>query len=956
MGEKLRNSGIDIIGNVPWGTHFCQFYQTKKDLIDILVPYFKAGLESNEFCIWVTSQPVEVEEAKEALKRDVPDFDIYLKRGQIEIFPYTHGYINEGVFDPETVINGWGEKLKKALDNGYEGLRATGDTCWLEKEGWSDFVDYENKIDSIIEEHPMIALCPYHLGTRNAAEILDIAFNHQFSLIKRVEKWERIENFGRRRAEKATVQAAKDWEQTFDAVPDLIAILDTEFRVVRANKSMALRLGVTPEECVGLTCYRVMHGTGEPPSFCPHKQVLENGLEYITEVHEDVLGGDFVLSVSPIYDPDGKVTGCVHVARDITERKRAEKALKESDERERVRSNELEVILDAVPAAVWITHDPKALQITGNRLSYEWLRIPEGTNASKSAPEGERPETFKIFKDGVELQPEEMPVQTSAAGTEINNYEFDLVYPDGTMRYILGNAKPLCDEQGEPKGSISAFIDITERKKAEEALKRAHESLEEKIKERTSELEEAYKLLKESENSLAEAQKIAHLGNWEWDIAADKAYWSEEMYRIFGRSPQKSAPKYKEYLSCAHPDDQENFDNFHKKAVAGKPYSLDHRIVLTNGEERTIHIRSEVVYEGDTPVKLKGIVQDITERKKDEEQIQSLANIVESSNDAIITISLDGIITSWNKGAEQIYGYLSEEIIGKSASLPAPDHLKRETKQLIEKVKQGEDIRHYETTRIRKDGKAIYISIALSPVCDTYGKLVAISAITRDISKRIEIEKSLMKIEEARIKEIHHRIKNNLQVISSLLDLQAEKFNDKEVLEAFRESHSRVLSMSLIHEELYRGEGNDKLDFSAYLQKLAEKLFQTYSLTDKNIQLSMNLEERAFFDIDIAIPLGIIVNELVSNSLKHAFPEKEGEIRVHLRREERNNEADKSLFSLTISDNGIGIPKDVELASFDSLGLKLVNTLVDQLDGEVKLIRVQGTKFRITFKVMERSQ
>ena len=104
MGENLRNSGIDIIGDVPWGTHFCQFYQTKEDLMDIIVPYFKAGLENNEFCLWVTSQPLEVEEAKEALRRAVPDLDVYLEKGQIEIISYTDWYVTEGVFDSERVL------------------------------------------------------------------------------------------------------------------------------------------------------------------------------------------------------------------------------------------------------------------------------------------------------------------------------------------------------------------------------------------------------------------------------------------------------------------------------------------------------------------------------------------------------------------------------------------------------------------------------------------------------------------------------------------------------------------------------------------------------------------------------------------------------------------------------------------------------------------------------------
>lgn len=293
MRKNTRDSGIDIIGEVPWGTHFCQFYQTKEDLMDVLVPYFKEGLENNEFCIWITSQLVEVEEAKEALGKVLPDIGIYLEKGQIENIPYTHGYVKEGTFDPDRVINGWAEKLDEALANGYDGMRATGDTRWLEKEGWVDFVDYENKVDSIIGEHRMIALCPYKLEMCSATEIIDVVFNHQFSLIRREGKWERIENSGRKRAEKAAVQAVNDWEQTFDAVPDLIAILDNEYRIVRANKAMATRLGMAQEECVGLTCYRAVHETDEPPSFCPQRQLLWDGLEHIAEIQESILGGTF---------------------------------------------------------------------------------------------------------------------------------------------------------------------------------------------------------------------------------------------------------------------------------------------------------------------------------------------------------------------------------------------------------------------------------------------------------------------------------------------------------------------------------------------------------------------------------------------------------------------------------------------------------------------------------------
>jgi len=199
---------------------------------------------------------------------------------------------------------------------------------------------------------------------------------------------------------------------------------------------------------------------------------------------------------------------------------------------------------------------------------------------------------------------------------------------------------------------------------------------------------------------------MAHIGNWVWNIATDKEYWSDELHRIFKRDPQEAAPSYNEYLNYVHPDDRDYVDNAFKETINGKPYEIDHRIILANGEERTVHIRAEVVFnDKNIPIQTKGIVQDITERKKAEEKIQNLANIVESSNDAIVTKSLDGIITSWNKEAEAVYGYSAEEMIGKSASILAPPNLADESAKLVELTKQGKKVQYYKTIRLRKDGK-----------------------------------------------------------------------------------------------------------------------------------------------------------------------------------------------------------------------------------------------------------
>jgi PAS domain S-box-containing protein len=823
MKKNIRNSGIDIIGDVPWGTHFCQFYQTKEDLMDIIVPYFKAGLENNELCVWITSQPLEVKEAKEALKLDVPDIDVYLEKGQIKIIPYTHGYLKNGIFDPDRVVNSWVEKINQTLERGYDGLRAAGDNRWLEKEGWNGFVDYENKVDAIIDKHHVIALCPYYLNMCSTAEIIDVISNHQFALIKREGKWERIENSGRKRAEEAAVQAAKDWEQTFDAVPDLIAVIDKEYRIVRANRAIAARLGMTPEECIGLICYRAVHGTTEPPSFCPQRQLLEDGLEHTTEVCEDCLGGYFLVSVSPLLDSKGNLIGSVHVARDITK-----------------------------------------------------------------------------------------------------------------------------------------------RKTAEEALKKAHGNLEERVKERTTELEEAYRALMENERRLSEAQKMAHIGNWDWDIVTNKPYWSDEMYRIFGLDLQESGLPYDEILSYVHPDDREYVDNAARRALNGEPYNIDYRIIRADGEKRVVHAQGEVIFrEKNTPVRMRGTLQDITERKKAERALELSRERYRSfiQNFKGIAFQADrNFNLEYMKGnVKEITGYSEEEFISKKLwrKLIEPEDLplflkkERETKSSPSACDGELDY------RIRcRDGKIKWVHEIYQKIPGTNGKPMTYQGAIYDITERKETEEALAKAEDARKKEIHHRIKNNLQVISSLLDLQAGKFSEKEeirtpeILEAFRESQNRVISMSFIHEELYKGKETDTLDFSAYLRKLTENLFQTYSLGNKNICLRTDLEENAFFNMDTAVPLGIIVNELVSNSLKHAFTEGEGEILIKLCREEKDNEIGRSRFIMTVSDNGKGIPENIELESLDTLGLQLVCILVDQLDGKIELKRGHGTEFKIMLDVV----
>jgi PAS domain S-box-containing protein len=290
----------------------------------------------------------------------------------------------------------------------------------------------------------------------------------------------------RKQAEEALRQNEKKLSDLYNSMSEGLALHEmiydksgkaVDYRIVDVNPAFEMITGLQRTLAIGKMASAV-YATGEAPYLEVYAEVAATGKATAFEAHFAPMNKHFRISV---FSPDkGKFAT---IFQDITERKQAEIALREAEERERARAEELATVLDAVPVAVWIATDPQGLHITGNKLSYEWLRIPTGTNASKSAPEGLVPETFRMFKDGVEIPPAEMPVQLAAAGAMIHDYEFSFVYPDNSVRNVLGNAAPLFDKNGISRGSVSAFIDITERKEAETKISRLNAQLEHKVTE-----------------------------------------------------------------------------------------------------------------------------------------------------------------------------------------------------------------------------------------------------------------------------------------------------------------------------------------------------------------------------------------------------------------------------------------------------------------------------------------
>ena len=350
------------------------------------------------------------------------------------------------------------------------------------------------------------------------------------------------------------------------------------------------------------------------------------------------------------------------------------------------------------------------------------------------------------------------------------------------------------------------------------------------------------------------------------------------------------------------------------------------------------------------------IARDITKRKKAEVALikskERLAHlntyleaIINASPFAIIDLSPDGIVKSlWNPAAENIYGWKKDEVLGK----PLPfitENKKLEQDNLMSKVLLGESISGVEMERIRKDGNLIYTMMAAAPLKDSDGNTLGIMSTSADISDMVKAEKQIkasLEEKEVLIKEIHHRVKNNLQIISSLISLQASYTSEPEARKMFQESKNRIRSMALIHEKLYLSDDLAHIDFNEYLHSLVNMLLQFFKKKLTYIELDVNCDN-IYFDIDTAISLGLIVNELLSNCFKHAFREGEtGKVNVELH-------SIGNGYQLIVADDGIGFPENLDFRKTDSLGLQIVQTLTIQLKGALELDRSTGTKFNIIF-------
>ncbi len=366
-----------------------------------------------------------------------------------------------------------------------------------------------------------------------------------------------------------------------------------------------------------------------------------------------------------------------------------------------------------------------------------------------------------------------------------------------------------------------------------------------------------------------------------------------------------------------------------------------------------------IVDEGGTVTEAVQFARDITEREQGAEALrrseQKFRDLTEVTTDWVWEVDEHGVYTYVSPKIKELLGYEVGEVLGKTPlEFMAEEDAENSLNAFSEEIINKEPFSGLENVNRHKDGHLVVLETSGIPIFDEKGQLRGYRGIDRDITKRRQMEEQLkasLAEKEVLLKEIHHRVKNNLQIICSMLYLQSRHIEDTQLLAIFAESQHRIKSIALAHEELYQSKSLANIEFADYVRNLLAYLFSSYGVNSDLIALKTNLQNMPL-GVDVAIPCALIINELIPNSLKHAFPagRERGEIYIDCRSED----ADKA--ALIVSDNGVGFPRGMDFRNTKSFGLRLVNMLVGQLNGAMELDGNSGTTFRLTFPIPKKSR
>jgi len=495
MATELRNSGISIVNGVPWGTHFCTFYETKQDLLDILIPFFKAGLDGNEFCLWIVSNSelITSEEAKAALGHAVPRLDQDLSEGRIEIVPHDQWwFLKSRTFDLHRVVHQFKEKLDDALAAGYVGMRVNGSPAWMRTERHEELCEFEKEVDRLYPSLRIVVACTYPVGASTADLLFDVACSHRFTIARRRGKWDVLDTPALLQAKHQIEQLNRELEQrvrertkeletaneklgeeikerkraeeqarkVLDTIPALIGSGTSNGILDYCNQQWLAYAGVSLEE---LQKDETLHPDDKARVVRAWQEAMATGKPYELEQRYRRFDGVyrwFLARGVPLKDAEGVIERWYGTLTDIEDRKQAEEALVES-------RRKLKEAQRLANIGYW-ERDLLADRLT---LSKETAAIFGLSRRVFTQTE------FQQMLHPDDRKRQELALKEALRGQRRYDNEYRIILPDGGTRFIHASDEIIYDAAGHPVRMFGAVQDVTERKQADETLRTTSEQL-----------------------------------------------------------------------------------------------------------------------------------------------------------------------------------------------------------------------------------------------------------------------------------------------------------------------------------------------------------------------------------------------------------------------------------------------------------------------------------------------
>jgi PAS domain S-box-containing protein len=716
----------------------------------------------------------------------------------------------------------------------------------------------------------------------------------------------KAENETRKQIEQGLRDAETRYRLLFEHSPDGIVILDPKTaRPLEFNETACRQLGYTREEFARLSISD-LEAIETPEEISSHIfDVLREGRNDFETRHRAKSGEirDVHVTAQIIEILGHPVYHCVW--RDITGRKRAEERLRDSEENMRY----------------IVKHDPNAIAVYDRDLHY----IAVSDRYLQDYDVKEEDVIGKHHNDVFPEMPqkwEEVHRRCLAGAIERNDDDF-FERPDGSITYNRWECRPWRRVDGSIGGIITYTEVTTERKKAERALRVS---------------EEKYRALFDN---ATEAIFVVQGGKL--------VFCNPMTTRLMGYSGEELAAK--PFTDFVDPADRDMVIERHSKRLKGEetPGRYVVRLVDRAGNSRWAEINVILIdWEGQSATL--NFANDITERKRAEEKLKESEKKYRELYDflpiPVYEMDLEANIIAANRAIYKAFRGTEEDFkkgFNAWTLLSREDALKSSNN--IQRLLRGEEVGGTEYNFQRMDG-SVFPAIVISSVIFDRDRPIGLRGAIIDITERRRAEEAVqasLREKETLLREIHHRVKNNMQVISSLFNLQGGFIKDENARRMLKEGQLRIRSMALVHEKLYQSRDLSKIDFANYLRSLSAHLFQFFEVDAGRIRMETDLED-VHLDINSAVPCGLLVSELITNALKHAFPEeRKGVIGISLHRRE------EGMVELRVADDGVGFPEAQDFRRTESLGLQIVNLLVGQLGGAIELDRKNGTSFTIVF-------